>query len=297
MAMNMSQFLLLADRDFSKVWMEQEDALPAEHASILNVGSFDGKLYRREAKMGGFGTLNPIADGGKVQYGEALTPVTKRYDFDTRGLAYVITRKLWENDEYGEVRRLEGALKRSTDDDIETFAFGLINNARNTTISTGFDGLALSSLAHTRLDGGATQANQASTALSLASVKDGVTAFRKFKDDRGRPYNSRPNQLLIPVDLEYTAEEIIGSPDRPDTANRAVNALRKDRLSWKSSIRITSTTFWALLGARHDMNLLWRNRPVTSSMEDWPTKSAHRMVYFDAGRGHGEWRDTYFGQA
>lgn len=297
MAANMGQFLLLADRDFSKVWFEEEQALETQYTSVFKIGSFDGKLYRREAKMGGFGGLQEISEGGKVQYGEAISPVTRRYDFVTRGLAYKITRKLWQNDEYAQVKEFERAMKRATDDDIEQFAFGLLNSSRTTTVSTGFDALAIASNAHTRLDGGATQSNLASTALSLASLKDGIIAFKKFKDDRGRPYRSRPNQLLIPVDLEYTAEEIIGSPDRPDTANRAINALRKDSLSYKSSLYITSTTMWSLLGPNHDMNVLWRNKPMTKSKEDFDTDNIHRKVVLDIGRGHSEWRDFFSGNA
>jgi hypothetical protein len=297
MAANMSQFLALAERDFAKVWFEEEQQLEAQYTSVFNIGSFDGKLYRREAKMGGFGGLQEITEGGKVQYGEAIAPVTRRYDFVTRGLAYKITRKLWQNDEYAQVREFERALRRATDDDVEQFAFGLINSSRTTTVSTGFDALAIASNAHTRLDGGATQSNLASTALSLAALKDAVIAFKKFKDDRGRPARSTPTQLLIPVDLEYTAEEILGSPDRPDTANRAINALRKDRLSWKSSLYITSTTMWTLLAAQHDMNVLWRNKPMTKAKEDFDTDNIHRKVVLDIGRGHSEWRGVFSGQA
>jgi hypothetical protein len=297
MAANMSQFLLLAERDLNKVWFEEETAEPTEYTQVFEVGSFDGKLYRREAKMAGFPGLQEIAEGAPVTYGEAIAPVSRRYDFVTRGLAYVITRKLWENDEYAQVRQFERAMKRATDDDIEQFAFGILNNAATTTVSAGFDTLALASASHTRMDGGAVQSNTASTALSLASLKDSVTAVKKFKDDRGRPFRSAANKLLIPVDLEFTAEEILGSPDRPDTANRAVNALRKERLSWSSFKYLTSTTGWHLVGPKHDMKVLWRNKPMTKSDTDFATDNIHRKVVLDIGRGHGEWRDYYRGNA
>lgn len=297
MAANMSQFLLLADRDFSKIWFEEEPELESQYTKVFDVGSFDGKLYRREAKMGGFPGLQEIAEGGPVSYGEAIAPVTRRYDFTTRGLAYVITRKLWENDEYSQVRQFERALRRATDDDVEQFAFGLLNNSRNTTVSTGFDALGLASASHTRLDGGAVQSNTATTALSLASLKDAVISVKKFKDDRGRPYRSMANNLVIPVDLEFTAEEILGSPDKPDTANRAINALKKERLSWMSSLYITSTTAWHLMGPRHDLKVLWRNKPATKSDTDFATDNIHRKVVLEIGRGHGEWRDYFSGNA
>jgi hypothetical protein len=295
MAMNMNAFLLLADRDFSKIWHEEEPQLPPQYTQVFKADSFDGKLYKREAKMAGFAGLAEVADGQKISYQDAIAPVTKRFDFTTRGTGYRITRKLWENDEYGEVRKMERDLKRATDDDIEQYVFNIVNNATSTT-NTGFDGLALASTAHTRLDGGAVQANRPTTltALSLASVKDAIIAFKKLKDDRGRPYRSAPNKLLHAVDLEFTAKEILGSPDRPDTANRAVNSVR-GVLEPMSSLYITSTTFWALMGPRHDLRYMWRNKPATDNKTDFETRNIHRIVFYDLGRGFSEWRDFYLG--
>lgn len=301
MAQNMNQFLTLADRDISKVWFEEEPAVPTEYTQVFQMKSFDGKLYRREVKMGGFDGLAEIADGASVTYAEAIAPVARRYDFQTRGRAYVITRRLWENDEYGQVREMERALRRAQEDDVEQFAFNVLLNATGTTISTGFDGLALVSTAHTRLDGGATQSNRPSslTALSLASLKDGVTAFRRFRDDRGRPYRSEPDRVLVPVSLSFTIDEILGSPDRPDTTNRAVNTVRSVGLRAIKSqyIDTGSTTYWSLFGPRHDVAVLWRNKPTTKSDTDFDSQNIHRQVYLDIGRGHGEWRDHYQGNS
>ena len=293
MAQNMEQFLLLADRDFSKIWHEEEPQLEPQYTKVFKADSFDGKLYKREGKMAGFAGLSEVAEGGKISYQEAIAPVSKRFDFTTRGTGYKITRKLWENDEYGEVRKMERDLKRATDDDIEQYVWNIVNNATATT-NTGFDALALASTAHTRLDGGAVQANRPTslTALSLANFKDAVIAFKKLKDDRGRPYRSAPNRLLHSVDLEFTVKEILGSPDRPDTANRATNVVR-GIVEPVSSLYITSTTFAMLLGPRHDLRYIWRNKPVRKNKEDFETQNIHHIVYLDIGRGFSEWRDTY----
>lgn len=297
MAQSAGQFLDFLGPDLDKVW-NQEQALETQYSRIFNVRGLD-KLYEREAKRGGFGAMQEIAEGGDVQFDSALSPVTRRYDYVKRGSGYEVTDKLWMNDLYGEVMKFEADLKRAADDDIEQFAFGILNNATTTTVSTGFDGLALASTAHTRLDGGAVIANRPSslTALSLASLKDGRTAFKKFKDDRGRPYRSNPKTLWIPVDLEHTAEEILGSPDRPDTTNRAINAIRIDKLSWQSSLYITSSTFWALVGDKHDMNIFWRQRPKSDSDTKFKSDTIMRKITFMIGRGHGEFRGYYQGNS
>jgi hypothetical protein len=297
MAENMQKFLTLAERDLSEVAIEVEQELEPQYTKIFNIGSFDGHLYRRVAKMAGFDGMQQIAEDGPVSYTEAIAPVTRRYDFITRGRGYKVTRIAWQNDEYGKLRNLEGSLLRARRDDIEQFAFGLLNSATLTTVSTGFDGLALASTAHTRLDGGAVQANRPSslTALSLASLKDAIVNFRKLKDDRGRPYKSEPAKIVYHPDLDFTVSEILGSPDRPDTANRAINSLREVSLQREKSLYLSSTTFWALLGRKHDINVLWRTKPESKMDTDFDTQTIKRITFFDIGRGHSEWRDYYQG--
>jgi hypothetical protein len=296
MAQTMGQFLMLAERDLRKIHNEEETPYEAQYSKIFNVNSMD-KLYVRDAKMAGFGPMSEIAEGGDVQFDQALAPVSRRYDYVKRGSGYQITDKLWKNDEYGQVVKFEKALRRACDDDIEQFCFNILNNATTTGI-TGFDGLALASTAHTRLDGGAVIANRPTslTALSLASLKDARVAFKKFKDDRGRPFRSDPRKLVIPIDLEHTAEEILGSPDRPDTANRAIN-VAKGVVSWMSSPYITSTTFWALVGDKHDLNILFRMRPKADSNVLWRSDTIERKVTYEIARGFGEWRGFYLGNS
>ena len=291
--MTMGQFLILAEPGLDKIWHEEETPLETQYTKVFNVQSLD-ELFREEAKMAGFGPMVEIAEGEAVTYDEAISPITRRYDYVERGLAYKITKKLWMNEKYREVEKFEADLKRSDADDTEVFCFNVLNNATTTGI-TGFDGLALASTAHTRLDGGAVQANRPTSlgALSLASLQDAVIAMKKHRDDRGRPYRSAAKKLLISVDLEPTAIEILQSSMRPDTANNATNAITSYGLSWMSSLYITGTTFAALVADRHDLNIFWRYKPTVDSKIDWETDNIHRKSKKGIGRGFGEWRGFY----
>jgi len=298
MAQTMQQFIRLADPDLDSIWHEDEPLVEEQYSKVFNVESMD-KLYRREAEMAGFGPLVQIAEGAPVTYDQAIAPRERRYDFVTRGLGYQITRKLWQNDRYGEVMQFEADLRRADQDDTETFAFALVANATGTTVSAGFDGLALASTAHTRLDGGATQANRPTslTALSLTALEDAAIAFSKFVDHRGRPFRSVPQTLLIPVDLALVANEILASSMNPDTTNNATNAIRNVyNISPMATRYITSTTYWALMGDMHDINVIWRNRPVQNSETDFDTENIKRKTFKDIARGHGRWYGYYQGQ-
>lgn len=296
MAMTMGQFLVLAEADLSKIWHDEGTPRPLQHQSVFNVGSMDG-LYHREAKMAGFGALQEQGEGQPLEYDDAIAPTTIRYDYVVRALGYKITEKLWKNDKYGETRKLERDLRRAADDDVESFCFALLNYANTTTIATGFDGLALASTAHTRMDGGATQANRPAVleALSLSALQTAVIQFRKWKNDRGRPFVHKPKKLIIPADLEMTAIEILGSELKPGTANNDTNAIRRFGLDYLVVDYLTSTTFWALLSDGHDLNVKWRFRPETGSEIDFDTETIKRKVRQGFARGFGEWRGFYLG--
>lgn len=296
MAMTMQEFLVLADADLDKIWHEDETPFETQYTKVMNVLS-QSDLYKRDAKMTGFGPMYEIPEGGNVQYDTAIAPVTKRYDLVKRGLGYKITDKLWRFDRYGEVKKFEGDLRRADAHDTEQFFFSIFNNA-DQPVYTGFDGLPLASTAHTRLDGGPPLANRPTvyTALSLTALEDAVIAFTKLLDDRGRPYLSQPRRLIIPLDLVLVAEEILGSALRPDTANNATNALRnRFNLTPVATPYITSPTFWMLQGDKHDVNALWNMRPTQSSEIDFDSDTIKRKSIKWMGRGFGEWRGHYLG--
>lgn len=294
MAQTMTEFLTLADADLDAIWHEDEERYEEQYSKFMNIVN-QSDLYRRKAKMAGFGPMQNIEEGQNVQYDEAIAPVTIRFDLSKRGSGYKITDKLWKFDRYGEVKKFEADLRRADMDDTETFFMALFNNATSTTIASGFDGLALASTAHTRLDGGATIANRPTTltALSLTSLQDAIVAMRNHVDDRGRPVRNDPKKLLIPLDLIMVAEEILGSAMRPDTANNATNAVRRFGISIHESPYITSATFAALLSDKTDIEALWNQRPKQDSKIEFDSDTIKRKNTKWLGRGFGHFIGTY----
>lgn len=295
MAMTMAEFRRLADPDLDAIWFEGEKELEEQYSKVMKtVGQ--PNLYSIEAQMAGFDTFEEITEGGEVQYDEAVSPRERRYDLVKRGRGYKITDKLWKFDRHKEVQGLEKALMRADRADTEKFFMGVFNSATLTTISTGFDGLALSSTAHVRMDGGAVQANRPTvlTALSLSAIQDAYLAFRQLLDERGRPYDTRPDTLLIQPQLIITAREILESKLDPNTANNTVNVVNSLGLKLVENFYLTGSTFCALMDSTgHDINARWNERPATGSDEDFDTDTIKRKVTKWMGRGHGDWRGFY----
>lgn len=296
MPMTAAQFLALMEPGLNAIWHEAEEPLESVYASVMNVRDMD-KQTVRDAKMAGFGPLQRQAEGSDIIFDEAITPVSVSYNYVVDALGYQVTDKLIRDELYDQVDLFERDLNRSAQDTEETFAAAIFNAATATTVATGFDGLALASTAHTRLDGGATQANRPSTlaALSLGALHDGLIQFNKWVNDRGRPFKGTPKTMLIVPDLMLTAAEILESDMRPDTANNAKNVITRfgiKPLVWRY---LTGTTFWSLIGDKHDINFLWRFRPETGSYVGFRNNTFERKVRQGYARGFGHWVNYYQG--
>lgn len=293
--MTIAEFRRLADPDLDNIWHEDDEMYEEMYSKLLNVESLD-KLYRIDAEMAGFGPPIEIDEGASVTYDEAISPRERRYDIAKFGLGYKITDKFWKNERYGEVMKFEADLRRADSDHTEVYFHALLANANNTTVSTGFDSLALASTAHVRLDGGATQANRptAFTALSLTSLEDAAIAFTKFKDERGRPYRSMPKYLATGLDLVLVANELLASQMNPTTANNATNAVRNVfDITPMATPYLTSATIAMLIGDKHDINAIWRERPAQDSEVDFDSDTIKRKTTKWVSRGHGKWGGFY----
>ena len=293
MAMTAAEFSLFLEPKLSNIWYDAYPRFESMIGDVLNVRDMN-KNTITDAKFSGFGNLQDQPDGSEIIYDDPISPISKAYTYAVRGLGYRIHDRLWRNDLYGEVEKLEGGLRDAAIDDVETAAFSIFNNAFGTT-NTGFDGLQLCSTAHTRLDGGPTWANRPSTdeALSLSALHNGITTMRKTKNDRGRPRIVKPQKLLIPLDLEFTAKELLRSTQIPGSANNDDNVVREYNLSLVLSPYLTSATAWFLLGDKHDLNWFWRFKPETGSEEDFDTATMKRKVRQGYTYGFGEARGVY----
>lgn len=294
--MTTGQFLTLMAPGLADVWFEAQTPRETQYTRYLNTLNFN-KLTREDAKMAGFGALQRIGESEEVAFDDAIAPVTKIYNSVIDGLGYRISEKLQRKELYGQIMKFEKALRRSAEDTLEIFAHGVLNNATNTTVSAGFDGLSLANTAHTRMDGGATQSNSLSTALSLAALHTARTTWANYVDDRGRPIRLEMKSLLVPPDLWPTAVELLESQMRPDSANDAINVVNRFGLQILEGHYITSTTYWSIFGTQHNVNFIWDMKPNVKMWTEDKTDDVLRRVKQGYGRGHGEWRGFLLGNS
>jgi hypothetical protein len=257
--MTAGMFLSLCEPGLDKVWHDEGTPRPLQYQSVFNVSSFD-KLFIEEAKMAGFGPLQPQDEGEGVVYDEAIAPITKRWDYDVYALGYQVTDKLVRNEQYSQVEKLEMDLRRSADDTTETYAMAILNNATSTSIATGFDGPPFTY-----------------TPRRIIVAPDLMLTAEELISSPNKPQ------------FDATATTA-------DTRN-AVNIVGRNGLQIVVLDYLTSTTFWAAQAEKHDLRFAWRFKSEIENKVDFETNSVKRKVRQGMLRGFGEWRGFYLGKS
>ena len=299
MTITRAQFAALLEPKLSNIWNEVFPQRPLEWKAFMNTRT-SSKARTTDLKMSDFGPLVLKGEGNDLVYQDPTGTQEKVYTPVRFGGGYKITQEMIDHELYGQVDEWEGRLMKSAIDGQEVTAALILNGAFGTVdadgySSTGFDGLQLCSTAHTRLDGGAVQANRPATDadLGLSSLQAASIAYDNWKDDRGRPAMYRPMKLIVSAEDKFTARELLGSEYKPGTANNDINALKDEGLTYMVSHYKTDTDAWFLIGDRTDLNFIWDVQPRQAMKEDFDAEVIKRKIVQGFVVGHGEWRGVY----
>lgn len=207
-----------------------------------------------------------------------------------------VERKLVDDDLYGVINKRPQLLALAAFRKRESDMASLFNNAFNTGIIGG-DSLPLCSTAHTsKILSSLTISNAGTTALSPVEVDTARITMVKFQSNIGNPLTINPDMLIVPVDLQSYAYEIINSRGKVDTAQNNANFHfgRYKLAVWPNWL--TSKTRWFMVDSRlMKMFLLWFDRiPLQFYRDaDFSTLVAKFMGYMRYSFGWSDWRWVY----
>jgi hypothetical protein len=92
--------------------------------------------------------------------------------------------------------------------------------------------------------------------LSETSLQTALTDFETvFVGDSGIIYKMVPKSLLVHSSSKRYAQELVGSDQKPDSADNNINSMKNDNLQVVSSPHLTDTDAWFLLAAPADTGL------------------------------------------
>ncbi len=227
MAISRSQLVKELEPGLNALFGLEYNRYDNEHAEIFNTETSD-RAFEEEVMLSGFGTAATKAEGAMVTFDQASEVYTSRYTHNTVALAFAITEEAIEDNLYDRLAgRYTRALARSMAQSKQITAANVLNNAFDTGGSfNGGDGKALCTTDHPLANGG-TFRNELSTAadLSETSLEQSLIDIAAFVDERGLKIALQGRKLIIPKELQFTAERIMRSPQRVGTADNDINAM------------------------------------------------------------------------
>jgi len=175
----------------------------------------------------GFGQFTQTPEGAGTRYDDPLPGFNKTYTHAQYSLGFKVSKVAMDDDKFAVVRKLATELGRSAKETREVVAANVMNLGFSTA-QLGPDGVPLFSTAHP-LIGGGTQTNLLAYASDpdVTSIQLALTDMRTTVDHRGKRLRIPPKKLIVPPAFEFIAAEMLGGVDRPDTADRAINAFRR----------------------------------------------------------------------
>mgnify|MGYP001617977394 CR=1 FL=1 len=276
---------------------------PAFYGEMVN----SKKAQETFQEIAGLGDFQVKTEGGNVTYTDPINGNQVVLTHTRRSNGYRITQEMIDHKQYQEALNLERDLQIAGDEDLEVAGHLVLNNAFSTTDNdaygfeaTGFDSLALCSTAHTRLDGGATQANRPATDVDIGwtALADAYIQFGLWRDHRGRRIVFRPAKLICHPNDGFTAREVLGSANKPYTPNNEINAMTGRGLTMDDIIEtpyLTDTDSWFLLAEKSMLptKWFWDVLPRTAMEDDFDTEIIKRKRVHGFSLGHNTWTGVY----
>ena len=197
-----------------------------QHAEIFPSETSD-RAFEEEVMLSGFASAPVKQEGAGVVFDQAGETFTARYSHETIALAFSITEEAIEDNLYDRLAaRYTRALARSMSNTKQVKAASVLNNAQKTSGFNGGDGVSLINASHPLATGG-TFSNVLATAADLneTSLEQSLIDIGAFVDERGLKIASQGRKMIIPKELQFTAERIMKSPQRVGTADNDINAI------------------------------------------------------------------------
>jgi hypothetical protein len=226
MAITRSQLLKELEPGLNALFGLEYDRYDNEHKEIFDEESSE-RAFEEEVMLYGFEQAPVKGEGSAITYDTAGEAFTARYTHETIALAFAITEEAVEDNLYDKLSaRYTRALARSMSNTKQVKAAAVLNNAFSSSYPGG-DATSLIANNHPTSMGG-TWSNTLATPADLneTSLEQALIDISLFIDERGLKIALRGMKLIVPPQLQFTAERILKSEQRTSTADNDINAIR-----------------------------------------------------------------------
>ena len=242
-----------------------------QHEEIYTKESSD-RAFEEEVMLSGFGQAQVKPEGSGVVYDNAQETYTARYTHETVALAFSITEEAIEDNLYDRLAsRYTKALARSMANTKQVKAVNpLIQGLPTTDGFDSGDGVSLFNTSHPTIAGTVSNTLATQADLNETSLEQALIDIAAFTDERGLKIAAKGMKMIIPSELQFTAERLMKSAQRVGTADNDINAIRNMGMLPQGFVVnnfLTDTdAFYIITDVPNGMKYFER-APITTKME------------------------------
>ena len=197
-----------------------------QHAEIYVTETSD-RAFEEEVMLSGFANASVKPEGSGVVFDNAQETYTARYTMETVALAFAITEEAIEDNLYDRLAsRYTKALARSMANTKQIKSVDpLIQGLPTTNNFDSGDGVSLFNTAHPTIAGTVSNTLAVQADLNETSLEQSLIDIAALTDERGLKIAARGVKMIVPSELQFTAERLMKSQGRTSTADNDINAI------------------------------------------------------------------------
>ena len=259
-------------------------------SSEIYVTESSDRAFEEEVMLGGFAQAKVKPEGSAVSFDSAQETFTARYTMETIALAFAITEEAIEDNLYDRLAsRYTKALARSMANTKQVKAVNpLIQGLPTTDGYDSGDGVSLFNTSHPTIAGTFQNTLTTQSDLNETSLEQALIEIAAMTDERGLKVAAKGVKMIIPSQLQFTAERLMKSQGRVGTADNDINAIVSMGMipqGYRVNNYLTDSDAWYIItdvpnGMKH-----FDRAPLTTKMEgDFDTgnvryKARERYVF------------------
>uniref|UniRef100_A0A6M3KPZ3 Putative capsid protein n=1 Tax=viral metagenome TaxID=1070528 RepID=A0A6M3KPZ3_9ZZZZ len=277
-------------------WGMAYDEYKPEWKSCFKLDTSE-RNYEEVVAMTGMGLAPVKGEGAALMNDDMKQAYVTRFINIAYALGYAITREEMADVLYPQLaRQRTEALAFSMHQTKENVAANIFNRAYDGAYLGG-DGVCMVSAAHPTEGGVQSNTLAVAADLSEASLEDALIDISNFRDNRNNHISIKGQSLLVPWQLVFEATRILRNPERPDTADRDINAIYTLGLlpgGIIGSHYLTDTDAWFVL-TNIPSGLMYFEREAVriENDNDFYTKNELVSAYERYAFGWADWRGVY----
>jgi len=289
-----ANFADLLEPVFRKIFDDTFTELPLVFPQLFHVNSSD-KQDEKDSAVSGFGLMPATGEGGQVNYEDPVQMYDVTYTHAKYTKGFKISEELYEDDQCNVMNKKPAALSRAARRTSEFHAANVFNRAF-TAGYLGGDGMRLASIQHPSSDGGTAQSNASATGIPLTelNLETGRIAARSQLDDKGMRIQTMPDTILVPINLEKTANIIVRSTGRSGTTDNDYNFNQgKFKVIAWEYLTVNTTAWFLIDSSQHQLNWFWRVKPEFKQDVAFDTGMALYKCRTRFSNGWSDWRGVW----